>query len=52
MCDATEDGDYKEEDHLSLLIAELKIHDLYSLITTNNDFDNADPNSMGDVCYI
>ena len=37
--------------HLSHLIAELKIHHIYSLITTHDDFDSADPSSMQDACH-
>ena len=34
------------------LSPELKIHHLYSLITTHDDFDSADPSSMQDACHI
>jgi len=33
-------------------ITELKIHHLYSLITTPDDFDSADPSSMQEACHI
>ena len=36
----------------SPFITELKIHHLYSLITTHDDFDSADPSSMQDACHI
>jgi len=38
--------------HLSRFIAELKIHHHYSLITTHDDFDSADPTRMQDACHL
>ena len=39
--------------HLSHFITELKIYRLlYSLITSHDDFDSADPGSMQDACHI
>ena len=38
--------------HLSHLITQLKIHHLYSLITTHDDFDSADPSTMQDACHL
>ena len=38
--------------HLSHFITELKIHYLYSLITTRDDFDSAYPSRMQDACQI
>ena len=31
---------------------ELEIHHLYSLITTHDDFDSADPSNMQDACHV
>ena len=36
--------------HLSHFITELKIHHLYSLVITHDDFDGADPSSVQDAC--
>ena len=33
-------------------ITELKIHHHYSLITTHDDFDSADPSRMQDACHL
>jgi len=38
--------------HLSHFITELKIHHHYSLITTHDDFDSADPTRMQDACHL
>ena len=38
--------------HLSHFINEVKIHHLYSLITTHDDFNGADPGGMQDACHI
>ena len=38
--------------HLVHFISELKIHHLYSLITTHDDFDSADPISIQDSCHL
>ena len=36
----------------SHVITKLIIHHLYSLITTHDDFDSADPSSIKDACHI
>ena len=38
--------------HLSKFITELKIHHVYSLSTTHDDFDSADPSRMQDACQL
>ena len=38
--------------HLSHFITELKIHHDYSLITTHDDFDSAEPTRMQDACHL